>query len=364
MHHLLQYSQGHGMTEFSHPPYEDEIELIDILRILYKRKWLIVSGVLLFGLAAALISLNMARVYRVSMTVQPGIMPSAEDGRRVMIDPIETIAARISAGVYDDDIIDQVLKPIGPNLPKRLDIKVDNPKQSDVLVISYDTDQPEVGVGVLETLFDCLTRRENDVVSPAVAHLNRKITLDTVELNKKKEIEQSYIAGVAAIDKRITELQADIGANARNNAHLNAEREKLLKRGVDTDTSLAVLLYSNTIQQNIQFVNAVKKDLNDHQMLREQLMQDAIVERNDQKMLSEQIAMNIRLRDHIVSMAMIRKPTVDPDPVKPRALLVVVLAVTAGFFVMIMVSFFWEYIQNHPVSVDAPGTNPLHEVNP
>lgn len=340
------------MTEYYHPPYEDEIELIDILRILYKRKWLVVSGVLLFGLAAALISLNTTRVYRVSMTVQPGIMPTVEDGRRVMIDPIETIAARISAGVYDDDIIDRVLKPVGQNLPKRLDIKVDNPKESDVLVLSYDTDQPEVGVGVLETLFDCLTRRENDVVSPAVENLNRKITRDTVEMNKKKEIEQSYIAGMAAIDRRISALQVDIDANARNNDHLNAEREKLLKRGVDGDTSLAVLLYSNTIQQNIQFVNAVKKDLSDHQLLREKLVQAVIVERNDQKMLAEQIAMNIRLRDHIVSMAMIRKPTIDPDPVRPRTLLVVVLAVAAGFFVMIMASFFWEYIQNHSVSVD------------
>ncbi|GAB6095746.1 hypothetical protein JCM14469_19990 [Desulfatiferula olefinivorans] len=340
------------MTDVFHPPCEDEIELIDILRILYKRKWLIVSGVLLFGLSALLISIAMPRIYRVSMTVQPGIMPSSEDGRRVMIDSIETIVARISAGVYDDVIIEQVLKDEGPNRPQRLDFSVDNPKQSDVLVISYDTDRPEVGVTVLDALFDCLSRRENDLVGPAVEHLNRKITLDTLELNKKKEIEQSYIAGVAAIDRRIRELQTDIEANGRNNGHLNAEREKLLKRGTDADTSLAVLLYSNSIQQTIQFVNAVKRDLNDHQMLRETMMQDAITARNDQKMLAEQIAMNIRLRDHIVSMAMIRKPAAGPDPVSPRTLLVVVLAVTAGFFVMTMVSFFWEYIQNHPVSID------------
>ena len=48
------------------PYYEDEINLIDYLRVLWKWKWLIIAGTLLCAMAAAVISLQMPKIYEVS----------------------------------------------------------------------------------------------------------------------------------------------------------------------------------------------------------------------------------------------------------------------------------------------------------
>ena len=48
----------------NYPPYEDEINLIDYLRVLWKWKWLIIAGTLICAVAAAVISSQMPKIYR------------------------------------------------------------------------------------------------------------------------------------------------------------------------------------------------------------------------------------------------------------------------------------------------------------
>ncbi|MCW9096174.1 MAG: Wzz/FepE/Etk N-terminal domain-containing protein, partial [Ignavibacteriaceae bacterium] len=51
---------------------DDEIELIDILRVIWKWKYLILSGTIVCGLVTAIISLNMRKIYSIDMTLMPG----------------------------------------------------------------------------------------------------------------------------------------------------------------------------------------------------------------------------------------------------------------------------------------------------
>ena len=53
---------------------EDEIELIDLLRVIWKWKYLIIGGTFVFGLVAVIISLNMTKIYSVDTIVEPGIL--------------------------------------------------------------------------------------------------------------------------------------------------------------------------------------------------------------------------------------------------------------------------------------------------
>lgn len=338
------------MTDPLSQPYDDEIELIDIFRILYKWKIFIVSGVCLIGLLAVVLSLSMGKIYQVSMTVQPGIMYSTDEGKRVFIDTIETIVARIDAGIYDEEIIEHALNRPNNEKPEDLEFKVKAPKQADVFQVSYETVDPKEGTVILNELFRLLTNRENELVKYIVENLNRKINLDTIELEKKKEIEQSYLANAKNIDKRIQELRSDIKTINNNSVYLSDERKKLLNRKTDAEGALAVLMYSNTIQQNIQFENDMKKDLNDHTMFKEVELQKVINEKNEQKKIAEKIFMNVNLRDNIKKMSMIKVPTADKYPVKPNKRMIVLLSVMAGFFVMVFLSFLFEYIKNNPLS--------------
>lgn len=327
--------------------YDDEIELIDIFRVLWKRKILIVAGIVLIGSLVYGYCQYQPKIYRVSMTVQPGTMFAADDGKRVFIDSLETIVGRINAGVYDDKIIDKAIQKSADEKPEDLEIKVNSPQNSDVLIIGYETADIKEGEAVLNALFDLLLLNENGLVKNIVDNLNRKISLNHIELEKRKQIEQSYIINVQNIEKRIDELESDVTLMNKNSEYLSEERKKLLQRNTDADGALSVLLYSNTIQQNIEFVNNVKKDMNDHKLIKERELQKVITEKNEQKIITEDIYKTEKLRDNIVPMAVIKAPTPERTPVKPKVVVSVMLSLVAGFFVMIFISFLVEYIQNN-----------------
>ncbi len=59
---------------------EDEIELIDLLRVIWKWKYLIIGGTFAFALVAVIISLNMTKIYSVDTILEPGILNIINDG--------------------------------------------------------------------------------------------------------------------------------------------------------------------------------------------------------------------------------------------------------------------------------------------
>ena len=79
--------------------YEDEIELIDILRVIWKWKFLILSGTVLCGLIAAIISFNMSKIYSIDMVLRPGILSIGEHGQNVYIDSPANIKALIDSNI-------------------------------------------------------------------------------------------------------------------------------------------------------------------------------------------------------------------------------------------------------------------------
>ena len=84
--------------------YQDEIELIDLLKVLWKWKYLIIAGTLAFGVLAAVISTNMSKIYEVKMVVAPGLLKIDDNGKRLYIDSIKNIKTMIESGTFNDQI--------------------------------------------------------------------------------------------------------------------------------------------------------------------------------------------------------------------------------------------------------------------
>ena len=63
---------------------EDEIELIDLLRVVWKWKYLIIGGTLVCAIAAMVISLVMPKIYRIETIIRPGILSFGEDGEKCL----------------------------------------------------------------------------------------------------------------------------------------------------------------------------------------------------------------------------------------------------------------------------------------
>ncbi|MBW2251217.1 MAG: hypothetical protein JRF60_11460, partial [Deltaproteobacteria bacterium] len=110
---------------------EDEIELIDILRVIWKWKNLILLGTVFCGVLAAIISLNMEKIYSIDMVLRPGILSIEEGGKNVYIDSPQNIKALIESGMFDNDILDYLKNNNADNIPEELRFKVTIPKLSD-----------------------------------------------------------------------------------------------------------------------------------------------------------------------------------------------------------------------------------------
>ena len=64
-------------------PYEDEIQLMDYLKVLWKWKYLILLGTLACAVISGIISFNMTKIYQVKMAVAPGLLKIEDGGKRL-----------------------------------------------------------------------------------------------------------------------------------------------------------------------------------------------------------------------------------------------------------------------------------------
>jgi len=327
--------------------YEEEVELIDILKVIWKRRYLLAGGLVFSIVVASILCLSLEKVYRTTMMIQPGGITSDDNGKRVFIDPIETVAGRIEAGIYNNEIIAGVLPSDMADESGDLKFKVEIPKQSDVILVSYDNNDSQFGTAVLAELFRQIQNQERRLLDQFRDHYDRKVALAKIDLQKQVALEQSYATNIRNLDIRIMEARSDIAMISRNNITLVHEKKKLLGRGNDAENALSLLFYSNAIQQNIQYVNSVKKELSEHVILKEEGLQKIIQVKNEQKKINEEILNMEKLKNSVSPMVMLRKPTVGRKPVKPKKPLIFALTLFSGFFITLIMIFFIEYVRNN-----------------
>ena len=84
---------------------DDEIKLIDCLKVIWKWKKLIILGTIVIIIVAGVISFLMPKVYSIQMVLEPGILKVSEDGQNIYAESQENIKALIETGVFDRDIL-------------------------------------------------------------------------------------------------------------------------------------------------------------------------------------------------------------------------------------------------------------------
>jgi len=282
--------------------YEDEIELIDILRVIWKWKYLILAGTVVCGVIAAIISLNMAKIYSIDMVLRPGILSVGEEGKNVYIDSPQNIKALIESGIFDDDILDYLKNNNADNIPEELRFKVAIPKQSDTIKVQYETSDIKQGIDLQN-------------------HLSKLLLKSKAESIKKTIL--SYKRNVKNIEKRIKELTSEIELIKNNTTDLIKERNKLLSNSPKENNVLSALLYSNTIQQNLKLSNNYQNEINEYKIKKEEELQKL---------------------ENIQNIQILQSATSSPLPIKPKILLNVSLSLIAGLFLMLFLAFFLEYL--------------------
>ncbi len=328
-------------------PYEDEIELIDILRVIWKWKYLILAGTLFCALSAAIISFYMPKVYSIDMVLRPGVLTIREDGNNVYIDSEQNIKAMIEAGTFNNQVLKNINNPNSDDMPKSLKFKISIPKQSNTLKVSYDTSNIDQGLHILNDMRKLLLERYSKVVKYYQNEYAMKLDLKKAEIRKVKANKQYYENNVKNLEKRINELKSEIEIISNNTNYLVKERNKFLSKNVNENSILSALLYSNTIQQNLELANIYKNEINKYKLKREEELLKSKESENKTTMLLNEIENLEFKKNSIQNIQILQPPTSSTFPIKPKKKLIVALASTAGLFLMMFLSFFLEYISKN-----------------
>lgn len=294
---------------------EEEIELIDIFRILWKRRKLILLGTLFLTIGAAGISLLLPKIYEVSAIIEPGIRPIGDaNGQIVNEMPVVTpdaLRESILGGAYDGRI--QKKLNIAPNdYPK---IRVITPKNTLLVKISIESSQPEQSLAIL-----------NELVSQAGSDIQEKLESEKNKVQSEIKLaqinDQSLVEKIKLVEKQLTVITAKMQDLERN------RQKSLASRPTD---AMSVLLYSNEIQNQQIYLNSLQEKLKNL----EAEAQGSVVK-----------ADNLRLKLSLIkSTSLTKPPTIPERPVKPKKTLIVALAFMLGLMGTVLLAFLLEYFE-------------------
>ena len=305
---------------------EDTIELIDLLRIVWKWKWFILGFPFACAIAAGIISFSMPEVYEVSMIIEPGVIDIDPNGKFIYLDSPSNIKSKIDSQVYNRRIFEKLHAD-----PKKLDLefKTTLPRNSNTLKISVDSNDTNRSIQALSILFQELVREYKDYIDSRKSELDQELAMNERKLD------------ISAAEKQY--LEKEIDTAKVNTSRIIEERNMLLRKGGSAPDKLSLLIYSNIIQQHMAYCS----DLNGQLSKVKAEIEAAKLEIERSRIQKESIK----------NMRLIREPQASIYPIKPKKELNIVLALVVGLFISVFLAFFIEYLQKAKSYPKTPTTN-------
>ncbi len=335
------------MQASTYDPYEDEIELMDYLKVLWKWKYLILIGTLVCAVAAAVVSLNMTKVYGITAVLQPGMLKVTEDGKIVYIDTPENIKSVIETGALNGQVLKNVQFPDAEEPPTSVEFKVTIPKNANAVEVLYETSHVDIGLRIMKNLNEGLLER----YSKMVQYLREKEELEIAQrmsaINDEKATLDATKKEIRILDKTIDELEAEIRVVKENTVSLINQRDRFISKEGDTQNILSAILFTNTIQQNIELGKTSRDDLSTYRSRKEALLLKLETTQNKIKRLETEIRSLEFKKKSIQNIQINKPPQPSKSPIKPKTRLNVMLAGVVGLFLTVFLSFFVEYISKY-----------------
>lgn len=351
--------------------HDDEINLYELLAVMKKRHRLILGIFLIAVILTVAASFILPPVYRVSASLAPGWLEVKDDGTVVPVDSAQNILSSITNGSYNVRII-EILK-LSPKEYGKMEFDTTLAKGSDVIHVHYDTEEPEMGISILEELLNQIrgyyskrikARKESIEISIQIFQndiqiienkksriLNeKKRILSNMQLNKDKIVLLKKTE--ESLKKQLTEVDA-------NTKEIMLQRTDLLRQGKDVKDAVALLLYSNTIQQNISYIDRLNSHLDKNQLEQESgknvlekmeiSLKDKDIELKDMDThisdaVQEVEKLNIK-KNAIEGVRIMQEPVSGFLPVKPNKILNVAIASVGSLFFGVFLSFFLEWVE-------------------
>jgi len=289
---------------------EDTIELIDYLRVVWKYRYLIVIGVVLCATVVAAWSFSLQKVYRVStiLEVNPragiGLLAKLQEEQlhlKPLIDSPSIITASVNAGMFNSQLRDKLKQNLKTFTIPNLSFKASNPKNTNMIRISYETADIKMG----ETIIECLNKFIIERYQKEVDRVRDRILL------LEEKIKKNCKARMDAISNQIKLIDNTIAQKGKD------------KKEVRIEDLSGLILLSGSLRDSL---------LKEEKMLLE----------------TEERFLEAKASYGNEALKIIQKPTSSSRPIQPKIKLNILLACVVGLFLSVFLAFFIEYIRKVP----------------
>ena len=302
--------------------HEDEIELIDLLKVIWKWKYLIIGGTAVCALVAVIINLNMQPIFQVSMVLKPGIYKVGVDGKPVYLDSVVDFKTLIE-GELLFKVLDHSKNRNKRGASSSGEYKIAADTNTNTLSILYESTDKEEGIENLNYLSNMLNERYENRLKYLQDNTEHEIMSAKRQLEFSIDEEKFITSKLSDIQKRIDNYTEEIG-QINDSSESKAKTHNTL-----LDYASIVGKISDLKQKHAQVdlqIALKKKEIAD--LKKEKLSKQAI----------------------IVALP----PTASQHPIKPNKRNIVMLATIVGLFMMVFISFFLEYIFKNKVQKLSP----------
>lgn len=306
--------------------YEDEIELMDYLNVIWKRKWLIILPTCFLAVVAGIVSFIIPPKWEIDAIIQPSkFFVQTEQGQFeevVVVDP-KQIAGQISEESYnrliaaelnldlrkfpelkaenlrdtklvrvslrekDIDKGKAILSSLFNHLKRELDRKIDvEMKGIDTEIFAKENaiKEKEIGIRDIENQIDlCKLRirdKENEIKTKEneIKKRNNDIKLKELEAQSmaidkeriKKEIEADKNK-LKISEERVKNIMEEMKAVKGRIDEIDKQLRKALAEKKQGGDAVGLLLYSNEVQQNLRYYNTLDEKLSTEKVIQENL---------------------------------------------------------------------------------------------
>ena len=322
---------------------DDEIELIDYLRVLWKWKWMIVMITFVCMVAAWVVSFMMPKISKVFMTIEPGIIRLDENGRLIHLDSSENMKVKIESGIYNS----RILKNLNIN-PRETQVKFKaaNPKGTNLINISseWTQDQMATGIKALEQLLIELSHDYEDIIQAKTKGIDVEILFNLSSIQGKKNQIDSQLSILKNIKARKNKLNQELMTLNDDTKKIIQQRDKILE-GKTGEDNILPLFYLTSVQQNNAYFNQLNNQLNELKSKEDEIPANVEQLKQDINKINMEIdRLNIK-KSYIKNIKLIGKPEASTSPIKPKKELNIALAGVVGFMLAVFMAFFAEYIR-------------------
>ncbi len=330
---------------------EGEIELIDFLNIIWKRKWLIILSTFLLVIAAGVISFLLPQKWEIDALIQPSKFLVKTVGGQfeevLVVDP-KQIAGQINQATYNR-IISAELNLDIRKFPK---LKAGNLSDTNLVWVSIKEKDVEKAKLILHSLFNNLKSELDKKVDVEIKEIDSEIKSKEIEkfrIEEEIKVNKNKLNIIKQRKKEIVNEMNDIGK--RIESVEKEQRLSLKKKNRSETESLAMLLYSNEIQQSLQYYNELNELLSEKKIDAENVNLEIENKEEKIKQLENEIDNLNERKGRIDYTQLIKEPTSSLSPVSPKKILIALITGILGLLIFTMLAFFLEYIEKQKLKV-------------